>query len=102
MSSSTTRVNFPAAISKAPKGTVDLDPNDPDLRDFTPACVVTCAPGARYFGDIDNPESEVRKKIAEKRGMRLLDQTGNRPQVYYLAGEASAIPETRSVRKPKA
>ena len=56
-------------------------------------------PTARFFGDLDNPESNVRKLIAEKRGTRLLDQTGNRPQVYYLAGEAPAIPETRSVRK---
>ncbi len=86
-------------ISKAPKGTADLDPNDPATRDFTPACVVTCAPSARFFGDLDNPESQVRKLIAEKRGTRLLDQTGNRPQVYYLAGEAPVIPETRSVRK---
>jgi molybdopterin-containing oxidoreductase family iron-sulfur binding subunit len=41
----------------------------------------------------------VRKLIAEKRGTRLNDYTGNRPQVYYLAGEAAAIPETRSVRR---
>jgi len=87
-------------VSKAPEGTVDLDPDNPATRDFTPACVVTCAPTARFFGDLDNPESQVRKLIAEKRGVRLLDQTGNRPQVYYLAGEAPAIPETRSVRKP--
>jgi Fe-S-cluster-containing dehydrogenase component len=85
-------------ISTAPEGTVDLDPSDPELREHTPACVVTCAPGARYFGDLDNPESEVRRLIAEKRGTRLLDQTGNRPQVYYLAGEQAAIPGTRTVR----
>ncbi len=85
-------------ISQAPPGTRDLDPNDPNLRDYTPACVVTCAPTARYFGDLDDPESEVRRLIAEKRGTRLLDHLGNRPQVYYLAGEQPAIPETRSVR----
>jgi molybdopterin-containing oxidoreductase family iron-sulfur binding subunit len=86
-------------ISKAPKGTPDLDPNDPKTREYTPACVTVCAPSARYFGDLDNPRSHVRKLIAEKRGTRLNDHTGNRPQVYYLAGEAAAIPETRSVRK---
>jgi molybdopterin-containing oxidoreductase family iron-sulfur binding subunit len=86
-------------ISRVPEGTVDIDPSVPELRDLTPACVVTCAPTARYFGDLDNPESEVRRLIAEKRGTRLLDQTGNRPQVYYLAGEQSSIPETRSVRR---
>jgi molybdopterin-containing oxidoreductase family iron-sulfur binding subunit len=83
-------------ISKAPKGTKDLDPNDPKTRDYTPACVVTCAPNARYFGDIDDPTSHVSKLIAEKRGVRLLEQTGNKPQVYYLSGEAGAVPGTRS------
>ena len=88
-------------ISKAPKGTADLDPDDPKLRDFTPACVVTCAPTARYFGDLDNPASKVSKLIAQKRGTRLLDQLGNRPQVYYLAGEAGSVPETRKTRVSK-
>lgn len=85
-------------VSKAPKGTTDLDPNDPKTRDFTPACVVACAPTARYFGDLDDPKSKVRELIADKSGVRLLDQLGNRPQVYYLAGEAAAIPEVRSFR----
>lgn len=85
-------------IRNAPKGVSDLDPQDPALRDYTPACVVTCAPTARYFGDLDNPNSKVRQLIAEKHGTRLLDHTGNRPQVYYLAGEQAAIPETRSAR----
>jgi molybdopterin-containing oxidoreductase family iron-sulfur binding subunit len=58
--------------------------------------VVTCAPNARYFGDIDDPTSHVSKLIAEKRGVRLLEQTGNKPQVYYLSGEAGAVPGTRS------
>lgn len=83
-------------ISKAPAGTPDLDPNDPKLREFTPACVVTCAPGARFFGDLDNPLSQVSQLIAQKRGVRLLDHLGNKPQVYYLAGEAGVIPSTRA------
>lgn len=86
-------------ISQAPKGTVDLDPSDPETRDFTPACVVACPPTARYFGDLDNPASQVSKLIADKHGMRLLDQLGNRPQVYYLAGKASGIPGTRKERQ---
>jgi len=86
-------------VSQAPAGTADLDPQNPAQREFTPACVVTCAPTARYFGDLDNPESKVRQLIAEKRGTRLLDQLGNRPQVYYLSGEQAAIPETRTVRE---
>ncbi|MDH5801586.1 MAG: 4Fe-4S dicluster domain-containing protein [Gammaproteobacteria bacterium] len=83
-------------VSKAPPGTPDLDPNDPKLREFTPACVVTCSPGARYFGDLDNPHSKVSRLIAQKRGVRLLDHLGNKPQVYYLAGEAVAISSSRA------
>jgi molybdopterin-containing oxidoreductase family iron-sulfur binding subunit len=86
-------------VSKAPAGTADLDPQDPKTRDYTPACVVTCAPAARYFGDLDNPGSQVRRLIAEKRGVRLYEQSGNKPQVYYLAGEAGAVPGTRSQTK---
>jgi molybdopterin-containing oxidoreductase family iron-sulfur binding subunit len=79
-------------ISQAPPGVADLDPNDPALVEYVPACVRTCAPTARYFGDLDNPHSTVRKLIADKRGVRPLDQTGNRPQVYYLTGEGGAVP----------
>ena len=86
-------------VSKAPKGTVDFDPADPKLREFTPACVVTCAPDARYFGDLDNPTSEVSKMIANNRGVRLLDHLGNKPQVYYLTGDGGAVPSDRALKK---
>jgi len=86
-------------ISKAPKGTPDLDPQDPKLREFTPACVVTCAPGARFFGDLSNPESNVSRMIGDKRGVRLLDQLGNKPQVYYLTGDGGAVPSSRAINK---
>lgn len=84
-------------VSKAPTGIADLDPQDPALREYTPACVVTCAPTGRYFGDLDNPNSEVNKLIADKRGVRLKDETGNKPQVYYLSGGAgAAVPSSRA------
>ncbi len=87
-------------VSKAPAGTVDLDPNNPATRDFTPACVVTCAPGARVFGDLANPSSEINKQISNKGGVRLLDHTGNKPQVYYVAGGgAASVPSTRVSNK---
>jgi molybdopterin-containing oxidoreductase family iron-sulfur binding subunit len=86
-------------VTKAPKGVADLDPSDPNLRDYTPACVVTCAPGARFFGDLSNPESEVNKLIANKNGVRLLDHLGNKPQVYYLTGEGGSVPSGRAIKK---
>jgi molybdopterin-containing oxidoreductase family iron-sulfur binding subunit len=86
-------------ISKARPGKANFDPSDPGQREYTPACVVTCAPSARYFGDLDNPDSEVSKMIANKGGVRLLDQLGNKPQVYYLTGSGGAVPSNRAIKK---
>jgi Fe-S-cluster-containing dehydrogenase component len=87
-------------VSKAPAGVVDLDPADPKLRPFTPACVVSCAPGARTFGDLSHPASKVRRLIAEKHGVRLLDHLGNKPKVYYVSGApGSAVPARRVTTK---
>jgi len=86
-------------ISKAPKGVADLDEDIPELKEYVPACVRMCPPKARYFGDLDNPASHVNKLIADKRGVRLLDQTGNKPQVYYLSGGAGAsVPGSRAAK----
>ncbi len=78
-------------VSQAPEGVPDLDEDDPDLVEYVPACVRTCPPKARYFGDLDNADSNVNKLIANKKGVRLKDHTGNRPQVYYL-GAGAGIP----------
>jgi hypothetical protein len=61
--------------------------------------VRVCAPKARYFGDLDNPDSKVNQLIADKGGVRLKEETGNKPQVYYLSGGGSPVvpgPSTRT------
>jgi Fe-S-cluster-containing dehydrogenase component len=78
-------------VSKAPAGTPDLDESIPELKEYVPACVRTCAPKARYFGDLDNPTSQVNQLIGDKHGVRLKDHTGNKPQVYYL-GSGADVP----------
>ena len=49
-----------------------------------PECVVVCPMRVRYWGDLDDPESEVAKLIATRQWKRLLPHKGTNPSVYYL------------------
>ena len=49
-----------------------------------PACVVTCPAKARYFGDLNEPESEVSRLIFSRSGFQLLADKGTDPSIYYL------------------
>lgn len=65
-----------AGIKKGLKPGVD--------REATPACVTNCMAKARYFGDLDDPDSEVSRLIREKHGHQLHVEFGTDPSVYYL------------------
>nr|WP_246187332.1 4Fe-4S dicluster domain-containing protein [Moorella glycerini] len=49
-----------------------------------PACVTTCLGGATCFGDLNDPRSMVREWLAREGLMRLKEELGTEPQVYYL------------------
>jgi len=49
-----------------------------------PACVTTCIGYATYFGDANDPDSLVAELIAKPNVMRLKEELGTKPRVYYL------------------
>ncbi|MGA9598016.1 MAG: 4Fe-4S dicluster domain-containing protein [Acidimicrobiia bacterium] len=49
-----------------------------------PACVTTCIGTANYFGDINDPDSLVAEMAALPNAIRLKEELGTKPSVYYL------------------
>jgi Fe-S-cluster-containing dehydrogenase component len=49
-----------------------------------PACVQACSSGARYFGDLEDPESQVAQLARSPRAIRLLEDLGTEPNCIYL------------------
>ena len=66
-----------------------LDVLDAEGQPGVPACVEACqkkngGDGALIVGDLNDPESEISKKIAEHHVIRIRDDLGTEPKVYYI------------------
>ena len=53
-------------------------------RGEAPACMDLCPARARFWGDLDDPNSDVSKFLAGKQAVRLLEDAGTEPNVYYV------------------
>lgn len=49
-----------------------------------PACVATCPTGARHFGDLGDPNSEVSKLVNKRGEVNLMEELGYKPTNAYL------------------
>lgn len=49
-----------------------------------PACAKTCTGHAIHFGDLSDPSDEVYKLLRERTAIRLKEELGTEPSVYYL------------------
>lgn len=69
--------------------------------DLPPCCVEICPTGARAFGDINDPASEVRRLLDKGGAMPIMVQQGTRPRVYYRPARKRDIgtPEERQAVK---
>ncbi len=49
-----------------------------------PACVDACTEKALVFGDLSDPNSEVRQLIAEQYTLRRKPELGTKPEIFYI------------------
>jgi len=49
-----------------------------------PACVAVCPTRCMYFGDLDDPQSEVSRLLASRKHHSLLPEAGTKPRIFYL------------------
>lgn len=56
---------------------------------YTPSCDLVCPVQARMFGDMDDPNSEISKRIKATGAKQLKTKFGTGPQVYYVLEEGA-------------
>ena len=66
-----------------------------------PACVKSCSAGARFYGDLDDPNSDVSKELAkyDDSAIHTLEDQGNGPCTHYIL--STSIGEWQRRVKPR-
>jgi Fe-S-cluster-containing dehydrogenase component len=71
-----------------------------------PACVTNCAGRAMFFGDLNDPESDVSRMLAKEEPghVHTLRNCGNNPNTYYILRKSTwidALPQELREQKRK-
>ena len=67
-----------------------------------PACVMTCPTHARFFGDLDDPQSEAATLVRERGGEQLMPELGYNPtNIYLRPRETAKAPAHDAPPKPE-
>ena len=59
-----------------------------------PACVVVCPEHAIIAGDLDDPDSEIRRVLAEEKVSVRKPEQGTAPKLFYIDGDEMALTPT--------
>jgi len=65
-----------------------------------PACVVVCPEHAILAGDLDDPSTEISRKIAENKVTVRKPEQGTAPKLFYIGGDDVAMHPTAVERTP--
>ncbi|MCA8995119.1 MAG: 4Fe-4S dicluster domain-containing protein [Planctomycetaceae bacterium] len=61
------------------------------INDESPACVEACPTGARVFGRLDDPNSEIAKRLAEVPTHVLKEHLGTFPRLRYIGTSSEVV-----------
>ena len=64
-------INVPSVIHRIKNG-------------ISPACVDVCPTKCLYFGDLDDPNSDVSVVLKKRKSKTLIPEAGTDPQLYFL------------------
>ena len=62
-------------------------------RGLQPACVEACTNDEIVFGDLNDPNSQVRQLLAERMAIRRKAGLGTQPEVYYIIDDPRTLQE---------